>query len=111
MKIKTTSVRRLDGRKIPTWLINKVATRAAPWLRALVDRRREAAILKAHRVHGIPLDAVRLYTGIAESDRFTAEDAHKAFGHLAAPACTLNPAVHASAAHVPSESESIAFGD
>jgi hypothetical protein len=82
MKIKTTSVRRLGGRKIPTWLINKVAARAAPWLRALVDRRREAAILKAHRVHGIPLDAARLYTGIAESDSFTAEEAHKVFAHL-----------------------------
>jgi hypothetical protein len=82
MKIKTTSVRRLDGRKLPTWLMNKIVVRAAPWLRALVDRRREAAILKTHREHGIPLDAVRLYIGIAESDSFTAEDAHKAFGHL-----------------------------
>jgi hypothetical protein len=76
MKIKTTSIRNL------TWLVNKLAVRAAPWLRALVDRRREAVILKMHREHGIPLDAARLYTGIAESDSFTAEEAHKVFAHL-----------------------------
>jgi hypothetical protein len=82
MKINTTSVRRLDGRRIPAWLTNKISTRAAPWLRALVDRRREAAIIRTHTKYSIPLDTVTLYTAIAESDLFTAEEARKAFAHI-----------------------------